>query len=387
MQRFMTNAKYSFGTWRTKPIQSMFLLLQIISSLIIICFLLTNFFRYGDVIEKINCYMNGENIYTLSDLGTYWQKDETNSDKTLQKYKTIIYSIQESKVKTAFVSTEFLFTDDNDNALNSIQVNENFFDVYDIKVERSIESIEDVFRIRNGNISEQELVSVYLGSDYEKLFDLGDIIKCTSVNLKISGFLGKNQTIVLPMQEKENISTNDMVIIPYYLDENDEDCLQAYIGGLQFIADSKEEMAGIIKVVNEQKINDYYLKNYHDQLKVVKKDYKELFTLFGSMGMIMTIFSGVSIMGMIISISEEKEYEYGISMMCGATKNDIFVRLVLHEVIVFVVGMLIVYSIFGITIASNVVALFSLVCIIIICIFSYNITDVNKIIDAIKNKD
>ena len=92
-------------------------------------------------------------------------------------------------------------------------------------------------------------------------------------------------------------------------------------------------------------------------------------------------------MGMIISISEEKEYEYGISMMCGATKNDIFVRLVLHEVIVFVVGMLIVYSIFGITIASNVVALFSLVCIIIICIFSYNITDVNKIIDAIKNKD
>lgn len=386
MKKIMLNVKYSFTNWKIKPFESLFLLLQIVASLIIICYLLTNYYRYGDVLEKINFYMGEKNIYTFSDLGTDWCGD-SSSENLLQKYKTVLSSVEKSDVTTVLASTEILFTDRNNNELNSIQINDKFFEVYNIKIEKSLETIEKVFAIKEGDINKQKVVSVYLGSDYKEMYALGDIMKCFGVDFKVVGFLDKDQTIVLPMQEKENISTNDMVLIPYYIDENDIECMQIYVEGLQFIVENKNAIAPIIKTINELRIKDYYLKNYQAQLKVVKSDYKELFTLFGGMGIIISLFSVVSILGMIISIVEDREYEFGVSLMCGATKNDIFVRLVLHEVFIFVVGVAIVYCIYGFTRASNCVLIISMICIMLICIFSYKKINVKKINDSIKSKD
>ena len=384
MRRFIVNAKYSLSNWKNKKMQNLFLLVQVVASLILLCFLITNYFQCKDVINKINYYMREGNIYSPHDLGDFWEIDEWG---IMSSGKDVINAVDKIDRKKILVSNELAFNDVEGNMLNTLQVNEDFFDLYDIKIDEEIESTNQIFTVKYGDVFKQQVIPVYLGSDYKKLYNLDDVIECSSVKFKVAGFLKKRQTLVLPMQQKESISTNDIILIPFYLNVSDVSNVMSYVKGLQLVANDKSELKDFIVELNDSKIGDYYLKNYSSQLEVVKNDYMELFVLYGSMGIILTIFSIISIIGMIIQIMEDKEFEYGVSMMCGATKSDIFVRLVLNETLIFVVGMIIIYGIYGMTLASNLMLVFSLVCVGIMCILSFKAINPNRIVGKIKSKE
>ncbi len=384
MRRFIVNAKYSLSNWKNKKMQNLFLLIQVVASLILLCFLITNYFQCKDVMKKINYYMREGNIYSPHNLGNFEVEDTWDF---MSNGEGVISAVDKIDGKKILVSNELGFSDKTGNMLNTLQVNEEFFEMYDIKIDEEKESTNQIFKVKHGDIFKQQVVSVYLGSEYKKTYKLEDVLECDSIKFKVAGFLKKGQTLVLPMQQKESISTDDIIIIPFYVDASDATSVASYVKGLQLVADDKSDLEDFVIELNDSEIGDFYLKNYSNQLKVVKNDYMELFVLYGSMGIILTIFSVISIVGMIIQVMEDNEFEYGVSMMCGATKSDIFVRLVLNEILIFVVGMIIIYAIYGMTLASNLMLLFSVVCVGILCILSFKAINPNRIVEKIKSKE
>lgn len=386
MRRIKENIIYGLKSIKKRKTQSLFLLVQISCSILLMCYVLTNYYDSRNVVNSINKYMGRENIYSFYNLDTYNLAEEEDEKTVLEKYRKVFSKIKESDVEKILVSnTESFGGEEDEGEFNTLQISPNFFKKYEIKISKKIESTEKVFKLRQGEIYNQKKVPVYIGSELGGKYGLNEIIKIDSnLSFKVVGLLKEKQSISLPMQGKESTSVDDMILIPFYLDLK-ENFIQ-YLESLQFIANEKAELKEIIDILNKEKIADYYFKNYKDQLVYIQNDYINLYVVFLSIGVVFAAFSIISIIGMIMQIIKDSEYEYGVSMMCGARRVDIFIRLVTQIIFVFVVGTFLLYGFFGITKASNSILCGVLLMISLVLIYGWNKINIGEIINKIKKE-
>lgn len=385
MRRTKENIKYGLKSLNKRKILSIFLIMQITASVFIMCFVLTNYYDSKNVLQHINKYMNGKNIYTLYNIDTYNLVEEKGEKIAAKKYKKVYSDLRKEKVERILVSNAESIGDENGKELNTFKISPNFFEKYDIKIADFNRRIDKTFKLRHGNMYKVDEVPVYAGNFWRKKYGLNKMIKTDiGVNFKIVGFLESGQRITLPMQRKESTSIDDAILIPYYLDF--EDNFMEYLESLQFIAKDKKEIQGVINALNQEKIVDYYFKNYKDQLRPIREDYINLYALHLSLGVILAVFSIISIIGMIIQVIEDSEYEYGVSMMCGARKSDIFVRLLTQIICMFILGIIVLYTCFGVTKASNNIMIGVSVLFGIVTIYSLKKINTGEIIKKIKSE-
>ncbi len=387
MKRLKENIIYGLRALKKRKTQSLFLLIQISCSILLMCYVLANYYDSKKVINHIDNYMGGKNIYTIRNLDTYDLAEEEDEKTVLEKYREVFSKIEKSHIEKILVSnTESFGGAEDEGELNTLKISPNFFEKYEIKISEKNESIDKTFKLRQGEIYNQKRVPVYIGSELGGKYGLNEIIKIDSnLSFKVVGVLKEKQSISLPMQEKESTSVDDMILIPFYLDlkENFVDYLEA----LQFVANDKEELREVADVLNEEKIIDFYFKNYNEQLQYIKKDYTNLYAIYLSIGVIISTFSIISIIGMIIQIIQDSEYEYGVSMMCGARRGDIFVRLATQIIFVFALGIVLLYLCFGVTKSSNstISAVVSIIALVLI--YGWRKIKVGEIISKIKKSE
>ena len=386
MKRLKENIIYGLRALKKRKTQSLFLLIQISCSILLMCYVLANYYDSKNVLNHIDAYMDGKNIYTIRNLDTYDLREKKDEKIILDKYKKVYSKIIHSKVDKIIVDNTVAIGDESGCELNTLQVSPNFLKKYNIKISKKVKSIEDTFKMRHGTIYNRKEVPVYIGPELGKKYKINEIINTdVDVSFKVVGLLESGQSISLPMQEKESTSVDDMILIPFYLDlkENFVDYLEA----LQFVANDKEELREVADVLNEEKIIDFYFKNYNEQLQYIKKDYTNLYAIFLSIGIIISTFSIISIIGMIIQIIQDSEYEYGVSMMCGARRGDIFVRLATQIIFVFALGIVLLYLCFGVTKSSNstISAVVSIIALVLI--YGWRKIKVGEIISKIKKSE
>ena len=382
MTRLLINVKYSLYTWKNHFFKSSFLLIQTVVGMFIISYVFTSFFQYLDVVKRINGYIANGNIYKIEE----YDYEVELSDDDLIEYSKIFNEIKKNKVKKMIMSNTNSFAN-GEEELPTLQVDDNFFDTYNVLLGMHSKSPKELFFLHSGDVYEQDIIPVYMGYKYKKKYHLGEKVNLGDIKVRIEGFLKPNQSMVLPMQGPENISVDDYIFLPYYVDEKDVDDVKALIENFFFVTDDKKNLDSITDAFHKAKNNTYFYKNYKVQFEAVKRDYNEMLLQDGIVGAILIVFSIMSILGMVFNIVEENEYAYGVSMICGASKKDIYVRVLFHELLIFILAFLLSFFVFGTTKAILLVFVLVSILVVILCIYAFKIINVESIIKKIKGKE
>ena len=166
------------------------------------------------------------------------------------------------------------------------------------------------------------MAGVYFREDY----DLGDhITDDFGQQYEIIGFMEKWETYAMPTQAKEPYSLDQTLAMPVFVDISDNGGIMEYLYSCQFIIEEQQELKEIEDVNFELGLLDGYFVSYREQLEVARNDTREGMFLFGMFGVMLFLFSMVGMIGMLIQLFMEYEYEYGIHMLCGAKEKDIFI--------------------------------------------------------------
>ena len=177
------------------------------------------------------------------------------------------------------------------------------------------------------------LIPILLGADYENYFKIGDIF---AEKYEVKGILNKNSSYFDTGWESALIYLDNQIIIPMqYQAKKWGGC---YVNNLNFSIANKADTAKILQIIENYGFKDYIIKNMAAQLAVLNKKFWTMVSfmtiLFITVAML-CIFSTISMLAHLI---EEYKTEFGIYMLCGASKWDISLKISMPIFIILLIS-------------------------------------------------
>lgn len=220
-------------------------------------------------------------------------------------------------------------------ATKALQVSPSFFEEYNIKI-----SIGQPFSESDYIYNENKAIPVLLGMEYKDMFEIGDIIESyyivDKLSFEVKGFIAED-TFFYSKFDNNMISCNRYMITPALIFETANELsrivlLQKLTGiisssvGYEETVDMFESYMQDTNVDNLD-LNIIYPKAAQEGESIFDKYSamtNEVANQFLIMVLIVMTFGIVATTVTICSMLRENRLNFGIEMLCGATKKDIF---------------------------------------------------------------
>lgn len=355
--------------WQNK-LENLFSFIQIAVSFLILCYVFSSFLEYREIQQKFAPFMKRENVYKLEDLTDERKYEATLNDKKASAYfETMVQLVDKIDETKVFIDSSH-FSVFQKESIPVLNVSSNFFEIYDVKGTYHLKQITKIFEKKL--TGKEKIIPAVVGADYKKRYKIGDYLENDfGEKYKIYGFFHKGESYALPMESRELLKLDRQIVTPMSIVKDDNSSYLSYLLSCQFFSKNASSIKNILEENSHYNYIDFGIKNYRTQLLKVKNSTIELIALFGTMAVILFLYSVIGILGNIIQHIEESKYEYGVNMLCGASFRDVFSRVMYH--IIFLIGIAGITPIFiwKWCMAVELVILLAVVCIMLSCTYLY----------------
>mgnify|MGYP000848403590 CR=1 FL=1 len=383
------NIYFCFEQIRANIIDIAFKIIQICTAFIILAYLIQSVVNYNKVNKQITSVLEEKNIYTISSRmisdHRFSDLDESKYTKSFQRLVAEIQGFPDLMV----ANTEDYVSLKGEGIL-SIAVTPNFFDSFNLEVGKHVENWKENFVIHYEHDEKwaESIKPAIVGYNYSKEYTLGDIITYDyGKEYEIIGFLKKNAFISLPMQSAEPKNLNTAIIVPANIDLSDNGSMMSFIFSSMFMVKERAELARIEEINAEEKLLEMNIKNYSEQMTYVRSDTIEKIILYATFGAILTVFSIISTICMIIQLISDYSYEYAVNLLCGASLGDIIQRIVFQFSIMLGIGILLTGLVVGINQGFLCVLFFAAMYIMILIFYTKYKIDYYNLVNNLRGKD
>lgn len=299
-----------------------------------------------EIILRYKLFNDKLNDLSIKENAMYFTTQKRGSDKypecTFAEYESFKNEINKISDNTAFSfgeSSAFFadkripnalvkFEDEGNKNCEITYISENFLEYYNITV-----SLGKLFVDTDYKEESKGLIPILLGADYENYFKIGDIF---AEKYEVKGILNKNSSYFDTGWESALIYLDNQIIIPMqYQAKKWGGC---YVNNLNFSIANKADTAKILQIIENYGFKDYIIKNMAAQLAVLNKKFWTMVSfmtiLFITVAML-CIFSTISMLAHLI---EEYKTEFGIYMLCGASKWDISLKISMPIFIILLIS-------------------------------------------------
>ncbi len=289
------------------------------------------------LIKKIS---GGEETYAFVDCSTDDWYEEVSASSNVKGLLALIKMIDAVDAKKVLVNNGFPidFNEFPDLSIDQYIVSSDFFERFGIDVGDYKNEIDEKFHFRI--VKNNECVPILIGSNFQKSVKSGDILtNSLGQKFEVVGRLPRNTYCTIPTEDSEAYCIDEAIVAPpwFFEDEYLSDFLIAYIESMQFTTDKKTALSPIINYMNDHKfLNGYYV-SYSQQLKYADQFFFYILMTYGIFGILLFVFTFISIFCMVSEMLNSYRKEYAINMMLGATYKDICVRFEIEIVFLFLI--------------------------------------------------
>lgn len=326
------------------------------------------FINYNDANKKITNSFGENQLFSIQNNEDYAKKlykknnidDYNNFYNYINKNYKIINMLEDNFFVTDFDNIEnFVIPntpvtnvgEDNYYILNSLTVNNNYFENFNIKLSNGRNFNYDDYNPKD-NASE---VPIILGNDYSEIFKINDKIHFydSYSNSKktgtIIGFLEKGQFYIKKPVAIENIvSLDKTVLIPSQpIKENNQDIinnkatnlnnlkLYLQITNSYFVDLNDSDISNLKEQSNKFNFFDISIVSMDDSISIFKEIFKQQQIIYISILILILLISSISMITNIINSINDRKREFGIYFAMGATKKYI-IDLVVYEIFILI---------------------------------------------------
>lgn len=326
------------------------------------------FINYIDANKKITNSFGENQLFSIQSNEDYAKKlykknnidDYNNFYNYINKNYKIINMLEDNFFVTDFDNIENFVVpntpvtnvgEDNYYILNSLTVNNNYFENFNIKLSNGRKFNYDDYNPKD-NDSE---IPIILGSDYSEIFKINDKIHFydSYSNSKktgtIIGFLEKGQFYIKKPVAIENIvSLDKTVLIPSQpIKENNQDIinnkstnlnnlkLYLQITNSYFVDLNDSDISNLKEQSNKFNFFDISIVSMDDSISIFKEIFKQQQIIYISILILILLISSISMITNIINSINDRKREFGIYFAMGATKKYI-IDLVVYEIFILI---------------------------------------------------
>lgn len=326
------------------------------------------FINYNDANKKITNSFGENQLFSIQNNEDYAKKlykknnidDYNNFYNYINKNYEIINMLEDNFFVTDFDNIENFVVpntpvtnvgEDNYYILNSLTVNNNYFENFNIKLSNGRKFNYDDYNPKD-NTSE---IPIILGSDYSEIFKINDKIHFydSYSNSKktgtIIGFLEKGQFYIKKPVAIENIvSLDKTVLIPSQpIKENNQDIinnkatnlnnlkLYLQITNSYFVDLNDSDISNLKEQSNKFNFFDISIVSMDDSISMFKEIFKQQQIIYISILILILLISSISMITNIINSINDRKREFGIYFAMGATKKYI-IDLVVYEIFILI---------------------------------------------------
>lgn len=326
------------------------------------------FINYNDANKKITNSFGENQLFSIQNNEDYAKKlykknnidDYNNFYNYINKNYKIINMLEDNFFVTDFDNIEnFVIPntpvtnvgEDNYYILNSLTVNNNYFENFNIKLSNGRNFNYDDYNPKD-NASE---VPIILGNDYSEIFKINDKIHFydSYSNSKktgtIIGFLEKGQFYIKKPVAIENIvSLDKTVLIPSQpIKENNQDIINNKLTNLNnlklylqitnsyFVDLNDSDILNLKEQSTKFNFFDISIVSMDDSISIFKEIFKQQQIIYISILILILLISSISMITNIINSINDRKREFGIYFAMGATKKYI-IDLVVYEIFILI---------------------------------------------------
>lgn len=326
------------------------------------------FINYNDANKKITNSFGENKLFSIQNNEDYAKKlykknnidDYNNFYNYINKNYKIINMLEDNFFVTDFDNIENFVVpntpvtnvgEDNYYILNSLTVNNNYFENFNIKLSNGRNFNYDDYNPKD-NASE---IPIILGNDYSEIFKINDKIHFydSYSNSKktgtIIGFLEKGQFYIKKPVAIENIvSLDKTVLIPSQpIKENNQDIinnkstnlnnlkLYLQITNSYFVDLNDSDILNLKEQSTKFNFFDISIVSMDDSISIFKEIFKQQQIIYISILILILLISSISMITNIINSINDRKREFGIYFAMGATKKYI-IDLVVYEIFILI---------------------------------------------------
>ena len=230
------------------------------------------------------------------------------------------FSVSDIMLKSDKIPDQFItFKDSGKKYFQITYVTEHFFDYYHIKTKNG-----NVFSKKDYESLSDRFVPILVGADYGKYIKKGEIL---DEKYKVIGVLEKGASYLDTELNSDVVSMDDQIVIPMiYQAKEWGGC---YVNHLTFSTNDKTVIEKITKKIQQYGFKDYEIHSMKKQIDDLKTDFWTEVSFVMVINVILSVFCVISMVSMLIHLVEERKTEYGIRMICGASRKDICINIML----------------------------------------------------------
>jgi len=281
-------------------------------------------FRDETTDEKFDELLNDEyKLHQLAELYDSVQKTESASHGE-------ILSFTANSNKRFYMSEELAedivqiwnVPEENRDSLDMISVSENFFQIYQLKIEGNLDQFKK---------TSKEKIPVILGSSFQKIYQLHDLIYDSDhLAYEIVGFLEEGSYYIAPGERREPVYLDQVIVKLSEVNTEDSVDLLDYFVTTYYIIKDNDFMEDVVRQSKDYDLMDLGINNFTYQMNAITEDIKDEMILNGSIMVILFIFCLIAMTGNILQFISDAKREFAVHMMCGADKRVIMFRIIMQ---------------------------------------------------------
>ncbi len=320
-------------------------IIQISIVCVLLSIVLQSIFEYRDVKSKFDKITEQSEIYMFRDETTDEKFDELLNDENKLHQLVELYNSVQKTVKashgdilsfTANSNKRFYMSDElaediaqiwevpeeNKNSLDMISVSENFFQIYQLKIEGDLDQFKKTTKGK---------IPVIVGSSYQKKYQLHDVIyDSNDLAYEIIGFLQEGSYYIAPGEKREPVYLDQVIVKLSEVNAEDSVDLLDYFVTTYYITKDNDFMKNVVEQSKDNDLMDLNINNFTYQMNAITEDIKDEMILNGSIMVILFAFCLIAMTGNILQFISDAKREFAVHMMCGAGKRVIMCRIIMQ---------------------------------------------------------
>lgn len=326
--------------------------IQLLCSVLLFSFCITKLFSLDSFKKKFNIFEDLSNVYIMRD-----QTDDEvlferiNNDNSFFNNLTAFYEYLISldsvnliacdmqyiniNGSSSFSDIDCVFKDKNgDKYFSIVYAGKNFVDFFSFSlIEGRLFSDEEYSK-------RSFYLPVLLGNQFSRYYEIGDIL---NNEFLVVGFLAPDSFYLDPGKKTDVVYLNSSIVAPFIIDaETNPLGLVNFTAYGTLIAKDEHILPHIVEKARELKIFDgISFISYRDQLdRIVRESMVVIYIGFLMMGSLL-FFCLMCMITTILSYIDVHKREFAVHLLCGATRSDLTLRLIMPVIVMLILSTII----------------------------------------------
>lgn len=316
--------KYLLEDLMETPVRTGVLFLQILVATVLFSLAIGRSFHQTEYKTIVNSLGDKHGMYYLLDRtdNTVLDEEVINNPSAQPKLLEFYQYLMEGDVKTmSFYSMPVLeHTGDENSIVQILHVNERFWELYELKTEQGV----SLFSLNGSKKDGDGRLPVVLGSAYASRCQVGDRF---SEQFFVKAFLKPGQFYINPSASPDILPLDAVAICPIVIPPGAPggEYAPAILSSVVF-TDRTEVMNEIVKKSNDLGLFTLSYRSYAQQLENIMEDLRFQVELSSFVLAALVSLSALGLVSAIMEFIESHKREFTIHLLCGASRREIFLR-------------------------------------------------------------